>query len=169
MTQLGQLHRKLAIGIPPCLRTAKQARRTSQCLPPSHSSAFLTLKNSSPSRNITGLLGPFRKILLWALCKTIFGLPSETFSFVLTELDGSKKFGYCRRLLADGDSPRFPEVYCIVSEMFVFQSFSSSLKKQLRCFALGCVITVALSVCFLKCWTLWRKGERPPQVRFSHF
>ena len=45
---------------------------------------------------------------------------SETFSFVLTDLDGTKKFGYCRRMLADGDGARFPEVYCIVSEMLGF-------------------------------------------------
>jgi hypothetical protein len=35
---------------------------------------------------------------------------SETFSFVLTDADGSKRFGYCRRFLGKN-----PECYCIVS------------------------------------------------------
>jgi len=41
---------------------------------------------------------------------------SETFSFVLTDVDGSKRFGYCRRFLGKN-----PECYCIVS---FFPSFS---------------------------------------------
>jgi hypothetical protein len=35
---------------------------------------------------------------------------SETFSFVLTDADSSKRFGYCRRFLGKN-----PECYCIVS------------------------------------------------------
>ena len=54
---------------------------------------------------------------------------SETFSFVLTELDGTKRFGYCRRLLpADStNSPRLPEVYCIISRVGSFDVFDQIL------------------------------------------
>ncbi|XP_067446416.1 DENN domain-containing protein 2A isoform X1 [Thunnus thynnus] len=53
--------------------------------------------------------------------------PSETFSFVLTGEDGSRRFGYCRRLLPSGKGRRLPEVYCIVSRLGCFELFSKIL------------------------------------------
>ncbi|KAG7454803.1 hypothetical protein MATL_G00263620 [Megalops atlanticus] len=52
---------------------------------------------------------------------------SETFSFVLTGEDGSRRFGYCRRLLPSGKGRRLPEVYCIVSRLGCFDLFSKVL------------------------------------------
>ncbi|XP_042533193.1 DENN domain-containing protein 2A [Dipodomys spectabilis] len=52
---------------------------------------------------------------------------SETFSFVLTGEDGSRRFGYCRRLLPGGRGKRLPEVYCIVSRLGCFSLFSKIL------------------------------------------
>ncbi|XP_007428753.1 DENN domain-containing protein 2D [Python bivittatus] len=52
---------------------------------------------------------------------------SETFSFVLTNIDGSRKIGYCRRLLPSGRDARLPEVYCIVSCLGCFGLFSKIL------------------------------------------
>ncbi|XP_021119354.1 DENN domain-containing protein 2A isoform X1 [Heterocephalus glaber] len=52
---------------------------------------------------------------------------SETFSFVLTGEDGSRRFGYCRRLLPGGKGKRLPEVYCIVSRLGCFNLFSKIL------------------------------------------
>uniref|UniRef100_A0A667Y5C7 DENN domain containing 2A n=1 Tax=Myripristis murdjan TaxID=586833 RepID=A0A667Y5C7_9TELE len=51
----------------------------------------------------------------------------ETFSFVLTGEDGSRRFGYCRRLLPSGKGRRLPEVYCIVSRLGCFDLFSKIL------------------------------------------
>ncbi|KAK7136182.1 hypothetical protein R3I94_014739 [Phoxinus phoxinus] len=50
--------------------------------------------------------------------------PSETFSFVLTDVDGSRKNGYCRRLLPYGKGARLPEAYCIISNVACFGLFS---------------------------------------------
>uniref|UniRef100_H3AEH9 DENN domain containing 2A n=1 Tax=Latimeria chalumnae TaxID=7897 RepID=H3AEH9_LATCH len=52
---------------------------------------------------------------------------SETFSFVLTGEDGSRRFGYCRRILPNGKGKRLPEVYCIVSRLGSFNLFSKIL------------------------------------------
>ncbi|NP_001086599.1 DENN/MADD domain containing 2D S homeolog [Xenopus laevis] len=52
---------------------------------------------------------------------------SETFSFVLTNIDSSRKFGYCRRLLPAGNGSRSPEVYCIISSLGCFGLFSKIL------------------------------------------
>ncbi|XP_054836866.1 DENN domain-containing protein 2D isoform X1 [Eublepharis macularius] len=52
---------------------------------------------------------------------------SETFSFVLTNVDGSRKIGYCRRLLPTGRGPRLPEVYCIISCLGCFGLFAKIL------------------------------------------
>ncbi|XP_012690467.1 DENN domain-containing protein 2D isoform X2 [Clupea harengus] len=49
---------------------------------------------------------------------------SETFSFVLTEVDGSRRNGYCRRLLPKGNGARPPEAYCIISSLACFGLFS---------------------------------------------
>ncbi|XP_051664708.1 DENN domain-containing protein 2D [Manacus candei] len=53
--------------------------------------------------------------------------PSETFSFVLTNVDGSRKIGYCRRLLPSGRGVRLPEVFCIISCLGCFGLFSKIL------------------------------------------
>ncbi|KAG8517642.1 DENN domain-containing protein 2D [Galemys pyrenaicus] len=53
--------------------------------------------------------------------------PRETFSFVLTNVDGSRKIGYCRRLLPAGGGPRLPMVYCIISRLGCFGLFSKIL------------------------------------------
>ncbi|XP_042689636.1 DENN domain-containing protein 2C isoform X4 [Centrocercus urophasianus] len=54
-------------------------------------------------------------------------LKSETFSFVLTGEDGSRWFGYCKKLLPEGKGKRLPEVYCIVSRLGCFNLFSKIL------------------------------------------
>ncbi|XP_069095098.1 DENN domain-containing protein 2D isoform X2 [Pleurodeles waltl] len=54
---------------------------------------------------------------------------SETFSFVLTNVDGSRKFGYCRRLLPSGKGARLPIVYCIISCLGCFGLFSKILEE----------------------------------------
>nr|XP_047926990.1 DENN domain-containing protein 2C isoform X4 [Anser cygnoides] len=54
-------------------------------------------------------------------------LTSETFSFVLTGEDGSRWFGYCKKLLPEGKGKRLPEVYCIVSRLGCFNLFSKIL------------------------------------------
>ncbi|XP_061591600.1 DENN domain-containing protein 2D-like isoform X2 [Cololabis saira] len=53
--------------------------------------------------------------------------PSETFSFVLTEIDGSRRNGYCRRLLPGGKGACPPEAYCIISTLACFGLFSKIL------------------------------------------
>ncbi|KAF7658477.1 hypothetical protein LDENG_00012360 [Lucifuga dentata] len=58
--------------------------------------------------------------------------PSEMFSFVLTGEDGSRRFGYCRRLLPSGNGKRLPEVYCIVSHLGCFNLFSKVLDEVER-------------------------------------
>ncbi|XP_029802329.1 DENN domain-containing protein 2D isoform X2 [Suricata suricatta] len=55
--------------------------------------------------------------------------PRETFSFVLTNVDGSRKIGYCRRLLPAGRGPRLPKVYCIISRIGCFGLFSKGLRE----------------------------------------
>ncbi|XP_075868141.1 DENN domain-containing protein 2A-like isoform X2 [Nelusetta ayraudi] len=58
--------------------------------------------------------------------------PSEMFAFVLTGEDGSRRFGYCRRLLPNGKGKRLPEVYCIVSHLGCFNLFSKVLDEVER-------------------------------------
>ncbi|NWW54306.1 DEN2C protein, partial [Pedionomus torquatus] len=58
-------------------------------------------------------------------------LKSETFSFVLTGEDGSRWFGYCRKLLPEGKGKRLPEVYCIVSRLGCFNLFSKVKWREL--------------------------------------
>lgn len=52
---------------------------------------------------------------------------SEKFSFVLTDIEGNRRFGYCRRLLPVGSGPRLPEVYCIVSPLGCFSLYEKIL------------------------------------------
>ncbi|NXL84937.1 DEN2C protein, partial [Alectura lathami] len=60
-------------------------------------------------------------------CFPTSDLKSETFSFVLTSEDGSRWFGYCKKLLPEGRGKRLPEVYCIVSRLGCFNLFSKIL------------------------------------------
>ncbi|XP_054251851.1 DENN domain-containing protein 2C [Indicator indicator] len=62
-------------------------------------------------------------------------LKSETFSFVLTGEDGSRWFGYCKKLLPEGKGKRLPEVYCIVSRLGCFNLFSKTLNHCLLYFS----------------------------------
>ncbi|XP_028306911.1 DENN domain-containing protein 2A-like [Gouania willdenowi] len=64
--------------------------------------------------------------------KPVETYPSEMFSFVLTGEDGSRRFGYCRRLLPSGKGKRLPEVYCIVSHLGCFNLFSKVLDEVER-------------------------------------
>uniref|UniRef100_A0A3Q2QH05 DENN domain-containing protein 2A n=2 Tax=Fundulus heteroclitus TaxID=8078 RepID=A0A3Q2QH05_FUNHE len=64
--------------------------------------------------------------------KPVETYPSEMFSFVLTGEDGSRRFGYCRRLLPSGKGRRLPEVYCIVSHLGCFNLFSKVLDEVER-------------------------------------
>nr|XP_034975518.1 DENN domain-containing protein 2B isoform X1 [Zootoca vivipara]XP_034975526.1 DENN domain-containing protein 2B isoform X1 [Zootoca vivipara]XP_034975538.1 DENN domain-containing protein 2B isoform X1 [Zootoca vivipara] len=57
---------------------------------------------------------------------------SETFSFMLTGEDGSRRFGYCRRLLPSGKGARLPEVYCVISRLGCFDLFSKILDEVER-------------------------------------
>ncbi|XP_021121641.1 DENN domain-containing protein 2C [Heterocephalus glaber] len=54
-------------------------------------------------------------------------LKSETFSFVLTGEDGSRWFGYCKKLLPESKGKQLPEVYCMVSRLGCFNLFSKIL------------------------------------------
>ncbi|XP_075921520.1 DENN domain-containing protein 2B-like isoform X2 [Petromyzon marinus] len=56
-------------------------------------------------------------------------LKSETFSFMLTNIDGSRRFGYCRRFLPEGKEDRSSEVYCIISRLGCFELFSTILEE----------------------------------------
>uniref|UniRef100_UPI00398F0E57 DENN domain-containing protein 2B n=1 Tax=Pristiophorus japonicus TaxID=55135 RepID=UPI00398F0E57 len=63
---------------------------------------------------------------------TVSDFTSETFSFMLTGEDGSRRFGYCRRLLPSGKGPRLPEVYCVISRLGCFTLFSKILDEVER-------------------------------------
>ena len=39
----------------------------------------------------------------------------RTYSLVLTDLNGRRKFGYCRRILPEGGNVALPLVYCVIS------------------------------------------------------
>lgn len=46
----------------------------------------------------------------------------EEFSFVLTAVDGSKRFGFCRRYLLKPEPNWKPLCFCLVSKWFTFFS-----------------------------------------------
>ena len=52
---------------------------------------------------------------------------SEAFSFVLTEGDGERRFGYCLRRLPFGKGPRYPIAYSIMTYLYVIPLLTSSL------------------------------------------
>ncbi|XP_003388654.1 PREDICTED: DENN domain-containing protein 2A-like [Amphimedon queenslandica] len=75
---------------------------------------------------ILGSLGQFcfPDLQQW---KPVVHYTSESYSFVLTNIDASRRYGYCRRLLPDGKSPRLPEVYCIISPLGCFDLYAKIL------------------------------------------
>ncbi|CAH1787403.1 unnamed protein product [Owenia fusiformis] len=54
---------------------------------------------------------------------------SETFSFVLTDIDGSRQYGYCRRMLPPDRKARLPEVYCIITPLGAFALYQQVLNE----------------------------------------
>lgn len=56
-------------------------------------------------------------------------MPSETFTFVLTDSDGDRRFGYCRRQLPLGAGPRFPVAFTIMTYFPCFQLYSKVLEQ----------------------------------------
>lgn len=59
---------------------------------------------------------------------TSYGTHEETFSFTLTESDGSKRWGYCLRWPGPVQAP-FPQCICIISSLPCFSIFSSILRE----------------------------------------
>jgi hypothetical protein len=59
--------------------------------------------------------------------KPVLSYTSESYSFVLTDMEGKRRFGYCRRLLPNGKGPRLPEVFCIVSPLGCFDLYAKIL------------------------------------------
>jgi hypothetical protein len=49
------------------------------------------------------------------LADGLLSLNSETFSFVLTESAGDRRFGYCLRVLPRGAGLRLPICFCVLS------------------------------------------------------
>ena len=45
-------------------------------------------------------------------------MPREAFSFVLTEGDGERRFGYCLRKLPPGKGPRYPVGFSIMAYLY---------------------------------------------------
>nr|XP_032816069.1 suppression of tumorigenicity 5 protein-like [Petromyzon marinus] len=83
-------------------------------------------------------------------------IQSETFSFVLTSENGTRRFGYCRRVLVGGAGPPVREVYCIVSHLGCFALFSQILDEVERRRA----VSPALLSPFLT--SLWEHRRAPP-------
>jgi hypothetical protein len=63
------------------------------------------------------------------LVEPLSTLESKTYSFVLTDLDGSRRFGYCKRMLPPGTGKRWPETYCIISAHPCFELFNNILNQ----------------------------------------
>nr|XP_039266885.1 DENN domain-containing protein 2C-like isoform X1 [Styela clava] len=57
---------------------------------------------------------------------------SHSYSFMLTREDGTRKFGYCRRILPPGNEPRYPVVYCLISAMGSFGLYETILDELER-------------------------------------
>ncbi|XP_061422660.1 LOW QUALITY PROTEIN: DENN domain-containing protein 2B-like [Lethenteron reissneri] len=83
-------------------------------------------------------------------------IQSETFSFVLTSENGTRRFGYCRRVLVGGAGPPVRQVYCIVSHLGCFALFSQILDEVERRRA----VSPALLSPFLT--SLWEHRRAPP-------
>jgi len=55
-------------------------------------------------------------------------LETEVFSFVLTESDGDRRFGYCMRKLPVGTGLRYPIAFCVLSFFPCFPMFAKMLE-----------------------------------------
>ncbi|KAL3842025.1 hypothetical protein ACJMK2_020094 [Sinanodonta woodiana] len=53
---------------------------------------------------------------------------SQYFSFVLTNFDGGRVYGYCRRIMCSRSGGKFPEVICIISPVDAFQMYNCLLE-----------------------------------------
>jgi hypothetical protein len=51
------------------------------------------------------------------LIKPTSKIESKTYSFVLTDINYKKKYGYCRRILKESEKDSLPKCYCIISYM----------------------------------------------------
>ncbi|XP_013407258.1 DENN domain-containing protein 2A isoform X2 [Lingula anatina] len=60
--------------------------------------------------------------------KPMLQYESESFSFVLTSEDGTRDYGFCRRVLPPGSEPRLPVVYCIISPLGAFGLYTQLLE-----------------------------------------
>lgn len=56
-------------------------------------------------------------------------MQSEVFSFVLTEADGDKRFGYCLRKLPGGSGPRYPVAYSMMSLFPCYPLYTKILER----------------------------------------
>lgn len=57
-------------------------------------------------------------------------MPKEIFSFVLTEGDGERRFGYCLRKLPAGTGPRFPIAFSIMAYFPCYPLYSKILERM---------------------------------------
>jgi len=93
--------------------------------------AFITHKFSSPlappvSPVVTSFCFPDADHM--GLFPNDKAFPSEGFTFVLTEAEGDKVFGFCRRFMFVGGSPRYPGCLCFLSRLPCFALFSELLE-----------------------------------------
>ncbi|KAK3101747.1 hypothetical protein FSP39_006091 [Pinctada imbricata] len=59
--------------------------------------------------------------------------PSESYSFVLTNVDAERVFGYCRRVVPFSSRDHLPEVMCIISPVDAFSMYSELLDEVENC------------------------------------
>ncbi|ELR17283.1 DENN (AEX3) domain containing protein [Acanthamoeba castellanii str. Neff] len=89
---------------------------------------------------------------------------AETFSFVLTEGDGAKRWGYCRRMLEPGEGKRYPQCFCIVSFIPCFSIFSTILSHVIQ---RGGYTTHSLNYCSVLLDAVYRQPLPPPGGSFN--
>lgn len=93
--------------------------------------AFITHKFSAPqappiSPVVTSFCFPDSDQL--GLFPNDKAFPSEGFTFVLTEAEGDRVFGFCRRFMFVGGTPRFPGCLCFLSRLPCFALFQELLE-----------------------------------------
>ncbi|XP_062582123.1 DENN domain-containing protein 2B-like isoform X2 [Saccostrea cucullata] len=59
--------------------------------------------------------------------------PSESYSFVLTNVEGERVYGYCRRMVPFSSKSGLPEVICIVSPVNAFSMYNELLDAAENC------------------------------------
>ncbi|XP_061173444.1 DENN domain-containing protein 2B-like isoform X2 [Saccostrea echinata] len=59
--------------------------------------------------------------------------PSESYSFVLTNVEGERVYGYCRRMVPFSSKSGLPEVICIVSPVDAFSMYNELLDAAENC------------------------------------